>query len=70
MPEQRNCPKCSSTMIRNTEPNAVTAVRISDGKANFLPASGIPVWAYLCPSCQFIELYGLTDAERQTGQPQ
>ena len=70
MPRQCNCPKCSSAMIRSTALSAVTSVDLSGSKPNFLAGTGIPVWTFACPSCQFIELYMLTDAERQTGQSQ
>lgn len=66
----RTCPKCSAPMIRGEKVSAITTVDITGDKPHFEPGTGILVWAFACPSCQFVELYTLSETERQTDQPQ
>ncbi len=64
------CPKCSGQMGKNHNPMAVTGVDVQEGaKLTFMPASGIPLWFFMCTSCNYVELYALSEEERQAGLP-
>ncbi|MEY1638390.1 hypothetical protein [Tenuifilum osseticum] len=67
MPKRNNIAYCINHPDVQMEPlegfNALTKLLKSGDKFTFNPSSGVPIKAYMCRQCGYIELYHATTTE-------
>jgi hypothetical protein len=51
------CPKCNGRWIRNNQPSAIVQAKIEGDSKGIIIGNFIPVRAFVCEDCGFVELY-------------